>query len=332
VWVSRHPLNNSLAVFVHGIWGSRWTTWRSYLDFFQRLPTDRPELRSYDVYIFNYRTPFFGQEPPLRESVVPRLRMFLEKQAARYDTIALICHSQGGLLVKMYLLEELLNNRGERLKVDLVVTLNTPHRGADWRNPVIIIGLALAWCLKAPVVRKFYLLRQLADLAPNSSNVRFLEEHWDDRVSTVPGWVEPGRKYVKSIAICGLQDWLVSRRSGEGFYVDEKNATFNGHPVNSEELARYVGYLLAGYENPAKLNKELEQIYSDRHRLAQHRGECMNEASTIMSAHDIGPPSFVNARAHCFAHEFKEAFARHPLRKLPLMDAFRSYVRRMLLD
>jgi pimeloyl-ACP methyl ester carboxylesterase len=332
VWVSRHPLNNSLAVFIHGIWGSRWTTWRSYLDFFQRLPTDQPELRSYDVYLFTYPTPFLGSEPPLREIVVPELRMFLESQAPHYDTVALVCHSQGGVLAKLYILEELLQDRGQRLKVDLIVTLNTPHRGASLRNPIIVLGIALGRCLKAPVIRKFYLLRQLADLAPNSANIRFLEEHWDAHVSHTPGTGEADRKYIKSIAICGLQDWLVSNHSAEGFYADQMNATFNGHHVDSEALANYVGYLLSGYENPADLNRELEQIYSIPQQLAQHRDNWIREASTIMAGHGLVPETFIAARAHCFAHEFRRAFERHPSRKLTLLNAFRTYVHKMLLD
>lgn len=332
MWVSRHPLNNSLVVFIHGIWGSRWSTWRSYLDFFQRLPTNRPELRSYDVYIFNYPTPRLGKQPPLREAVVPQLRMFLDMEGARYDTITLICHSQGGVLAKLYILEELLNGHGTQLKIDFVITLNTPHRGADWRNPIIAFGLLLAWFLKAPIIRRLYLLRQLADLSPTSSNIHFLEDHWDDRISNVPGLVETGRRYIKSIAICGLTDWLVSRRSAEGFYLDDKNETFNGHHVDSEPLARFVAYVLSGYENPSGLNQQLEQIYSNSQLRAQHLSNSASQASTIMSGQGMGPQTFVDARAQCFAHEFKDAFARHPSRKLTLPDAFCSYVRKMLFD
>jgi pimeloyl-ACP methyl ester carboxylesterase len=333
VWVSRHPLNNSLAVFIHGIWGSRWVTWRSHVDFFQRLPTERPELRSYDVYLFTYSTPCFGQEPPLRESIVHELRMFLEGVRARYDTVVLVCHSQGGLLAKMYILEELLNDRGATMNIDLVITLNTPHRGADWRNPFLLFGLAVAELLsRTPIIRRLYILRQLRDLNPWGGNIRFLENNWDTHISTVPGTAETNRRYIRSIAICGLKDWLVSMASAEGFYVDEKDATFNGHSVDSEQLASYVGHLLSGYDNPAPLKREFEEIYSDPDRLQLHVAECIQKASTIMNGMGIQPASFVSSRSQCFAREFRSAFARHPLRKLSLMDAFLRYVRKLLED
>jgi hypothetical protein len=78
------------------------------------------------------------------------------------------------------------------------------------------------------------------------------------------------------------------------------------------------------------LNQELEGIYSDSRQLALHRRQWINEASSIMAGRGIEPESFVAARAQCFAHEFRGAFERHPSRKLTLLDAFLSYVRKML--
>jgi pimeloyl-ACP methyl ester carboxylesterase len=96
VWVSRHPLNNSLAVFVHGIWGSRWATWRSHLDFFQRIYKQRPALTSFDIYFFHYKTGI--QQPPLYPVITKQLKEFLDKEGGRYDTVVLVCHSQGGIV------------------------------------------------------------------------------------------------------------------------------------------------------------------------------------------------------------------------------------------
>src|SRR4029077_11545391 len=120
--------------------------------------------------------------------------------------------------------------------------------------------------------------------------------------------------------------------SAEGFYVDEKDATFNGHSVDSEQLASYVGHLLSGYENPASLKRELEEIYSDPDRMQLHEAACVQKASSVMNGKGIQPPNFVSSRAQCFAHEFRRAFERHPLRRLSLMDAFSRYVRTMLED
>src|SRR5262245_16115241 len=134
MWVSRHPLNNSLAIFIHGIWGSRWHTWRSYVDFFQRLPSEMAQLRGFDVYLFTYDSPYFGAQPPIRDVAVRELRIFIEREKSRYDTVILVGHSQGGLVAKLYIVEELLQGHAQTMPVDFIITLNTPHRGANWKN------------------------------------------------------------------------------------------------------------------------------------------------------------------------------------------------------
>src|SRR5712664_669912 len=172
MWVSRHPLNNSLAVFVHGIWGSRWETWRSHLDFFQRIYKQRPALTSFDIYFFHYKTGI--QQPPLYPCITNELKEFLDKEARAYDTVVLVCHSQGGIVGKRYILEELIQGRGQSLKVDLILTLNTPHRGARWwTHP----ALALARCANTVSrMGRGRFLRQMAELSAFSKNVRFLEK------------------------------------------------------------------------------------------------------------------------------------------------------------
>lgn len=175
MWVSRHPLNNSLAVFVHGIWGSRWVTWKSQVDFFQRIHKQRPALSSYDVFLFNYDTGKFRQ-PPLYPNITNALKTFLEQEGERYDAIALVCHSQGGIVGKRYILEELIKGRGDGLKVDLIVTLNTPHRGARWCVHPALFGAGAVNLVSR--LRRGNLLRQMAELHALSGNVRFLKRNW----------------------------------------------------------------------------------------------------------------------------------------------------------
>jgi pimeloyl-ACP methyl ester carboxylesterase len=328
MWVSRHPMNNSLAVFIHGIWGSRWTTWRSYVDFFQRLPTEHADLRSYDIYLFTYDTPRFGAQPPLRETIVPRLRAFLGAERAHYDTVALVGHSQGGILAKLYIIDELLAERGAELAVDLIITINTPHRGADWRNPLVLAGLLVSSLLNRMWgLRRLWLMRQLADLSPWSANIRLLATHWDSCLSVQPGTVTPTCRYVRSIAICALRDWMVSIRSAEGFYADEKNATFDRHAVDSAE---FVGSFLAHHDDPASRRRELTACHATPELAAAHRGAWAARAAAIIDSLGVWPPHYAQQRAWCFAHEFRPAFTKRPLRRLPLTQAFERYVRKVL--
>jgi len=251
--VSQHPLNNSLAVFIHGIWGSRWVTWRSHVDFFQRLPTERPELRSYEFTCLPTGLLVWPRAAIARERR-HELRMFLEGARPRYDTVVLVLPQP-----RRTAGEDVHSGRTPRRSRchDEDRFCRHPQHSSSRRRlskPLFLFGLALSELLnRTPVVRRFYILRQLRDLSPWGRNVRFLEENWDTHISTVPGTAEPDHRYIRSIAICGLKDWLVSSTSAEGFYVDEKDATFNGHSVDSEQLASYVGHLLSGYENPASL-------------------------------------------------------------------------------
>jgi pimeloyl-ACP methyl ester carboxylesterase len=336
LWVSRHPLNNSLVVFIHGIWGSRWATWQSYVDFFQRLPVERPLIRSYDVYLFNYATRRLRQ-PPLY-TVVQELGNFLDDHKDRYDSIVFVCHSQGGIVGKLYILNELRAGRGGNMKIDMILTLNTPHRGADCRNPIVLLGILSGFFLsKIMIVRKFHFFRQLYDLAPFSDNIRLLKQHWGYPyiLRYQPTSVTPRSRYIRSVAISGLKDWLVSKRSAEGFEVDEKNSLFTGHSVDALVVAEDIGrYLSQQDDGPRRVKEELRDIYASPERLKSFRKDFFEEAQSILHE-NLGPgtpASYIRRRASCFVDEFRTRFNRRPLRALRLIEAFKTYVGKVLND
>lgn len=129
MWLNRHKLNNSLVVFLHGLWGSRFTTWDWFPDLLQSISAERIYC-SYDFYLFQYKTGL-PRQPPFEPFVLSSLDQFLiqPQVQGKYATIVLICHSQGGVLAKLYVLDKLSTGRGHELKVDMIITLNTPHRG-----------------------------------------------------------------------------------------------------------------------------------------------------------------------------------------------------------
>src|SRR5262249_19455140 len=135
MWFNRHPLNNSLVVFVHGIFGDVWATWHGLPAMIQHMADHDAWVRSFDFYSFAYDSRPLHQ-PPLRPYAVDLLRQKLATIETKYDTIAFIAHSQGGLLSKMFILEELLAGNGRNLKIDLLITLGTPHAGRKLLNPL----------------------------------------------------------------------------------------------------------------------------------------------------------------------------------------------------
>jgi pimeloyl-ACP methyl ester carboxylesterase len=324
MWLSRHPLNNSLVVFIHGIFGSRWTTWRSYVDFFQLLPYEQPLLRSYDIFLFEYQTRGLRQLR-LDPDVVMHLRQFLAdpQQREKYETIVLVCHSQGGILGKLYILHELMKGRGAELRVDMIITLCTPHRGIAWLNPL--------WKLKnMPWFRDWKMLRQLSDLASKSSNIQFLSRHWGDHwISPKACPAAPKRRYIRSIAITGLKDFLVSEASARGFNVDVKDTMVSGHSVDSEKVINYVARsYLKEHLDPYELEKQLNAT-----KRAQCQKElCLAATGEIALHRRAAVADYRRHRPFCFVEDFWDIFPRHPMRNLDLQAAFVAYVKRSLLD
>jgi hypothetical protein len=67
MWLNRHKLNNSLVVFLHGLFGSRWGTWRFLPDLLEVILASDPRVRSYDAYLFDYSSSF-RRQPALGRS------------------------------------------------------------------------------------------------------------------------------------------------------------------------------------------------------------------------------------------------------------------------
>ena len=330
MWVSRHPLNNSLAVFVHGIWGSRWATWRSHLDFFQRIYKQRPALTSFDIYFFHYKTGI--QQPPLYPCITNQLKEFIDSEARRYDTVALVCHSQGGIVGKRYILEELVQGRGQSLKVNLIVTLNTPHRGARWWiHPFLAVALCGNTISR---LGKGRFLRQMAELSAFSKNTRFMKKNWGaPLISNVESPAAPSSRYIRSIALASRWDLLVSKKSAEGFDNDAPNYRAGGHPVDSDEVAEYVGNCLAEHEPPLNVFRQLDNLKSDMNAWRAYESAGRTIASQeISESGNLGSRSsgYLASKTTSLVEDFPDAFRRHPLRKLDLLESFQTYVRKFL--
>src|SRR5581483_11040189 len=98
MWVNRHKLNNSLVVFLHGIFGNRWASWnaapeeKGAPDILQNWALQSQSIRSYDMYLFQYTTRYLD-EPALDPVVLDDLHTFLQKERGKYQTVVLVGHS-----------------------------------------------------------------------------------------------------------------------------------------------------------------------------------------------------------------------------------------------
>lgn len=99
---------NSLIVFVHGIGGTRNSTWgdpgTAWPDLVKR---DTEFFSGFDVYVYDYPSSIFGQS----QSVAVLGRLLRDKlseiNVAQYENVIFITHSLGGIVVREYLLDNL---------------------------------------------------------------------------------------------------------------------------------------------------------------------------------------------------------------------------------
>jgi tetratricopeptide (TPR) repeat protein len=172
------PKNKKLIIFVRGVFGSAATTWGNPRKeaFWPAMVAKDPQFANYDIYLINYRTPYFGEAPDVHETAGNELGQLLsQKIFDKYDEIYMIAHSMGGLVTKS-LLTQL--NRGQDVallrRVKGVVYLSTPAQGGD----VARIG---AWLSLNPQLGE-------QERAHLNTYIQHLEDQWiqlmDDRDTT----------------------------------------------------------------------------------------------------------------------------------------------------
>lgn len=154
-------MKKSLLLFIHGLDGSSTQSWGKFPD----LIRADDELRArFDVALDDYPTRKFGR---LFERVggldlaAEGLKSRIENIHGSYDDIAIIAHSQGGLIALRYILDRLLAT--EPLPITRIVTFATPYHGAT----SVGVGSFLGG-----------ISEQAEDLAPESNFLFRLNRDW----------------------------------------------------------------------------------------------------------------------------------------------------------
>jgi triacylglycerol esterase/lipase EstA (alpha/beta hydrolase family) len=146
-----------LVLFIHGLGGTAEGTWQR----FPELIREDPELTElYDIRTFEYSSGAIGSKPSLAISSVI-LKTEIESRYAAYSDIALIAHSQGGLVARYYIAERL--NSGQPLCVSRLLTFATPHQGSGFASLLKRVPFAS---------------QQAEDLDPNSQFLHALGVAW----------------------------------------------------------------------------------------------------------------------------------------------------------
>jgi triacylglycerol esterase/lipase EstA (alpha/beta hydrolase family) len=121
------PQLRGLVLFIHGIMGAGdASTWAQFPTL---LREDTKVSQHYDVDVFEYPTHAIRPLPSTRvPEAAKMLRAKLDTNWKKYIEIAVIAHSQGGLVTRRYIADELMASRQHR--VGRVLYFATPHLGA----------------------------------------------------------------------------------------------------------------------------------------------------------------------------------------------------------
>jgi len=328
--IATHPYNNSLVVLIHGIMSNRYLAWEGALDMIQSIHSEgSASLRSYDYYAFGYESGYVVQ-PPIDRGF-DALRSLISQP--RYDTVVLIGHSQGGVFAKLFVLHELSASRGRDLKVDIVITLDSPHRGPQpWIYPAVVLGGIWKHIF---LLNRFPLFRQAADLGFRSRFLNQLRTEWNDKwIAGDPCPPQPKRRHIRTYTVSGTRlpfppvKLVVSERSARGFKIDQ--------PLSTPPAQRVAWGLGHGIAAMRAYRHQIEQILSDHD--SEGIGNIVGQAAGAPAADlkaallDHYGPADLPCEIECWRRRFVEAFPLRPLRKLPFGKALEKFVKLRLTN
>ncbi|MFI7026104.1 alpha/beta fold hydrolase [Micromonospora sp. NPDC049900] len=128
-------MSGTAVVFVHGFLSSA-DTWAE----FTRLVAQDDALTGLHVHTFGYESPLVSLNPlrriPHLDDIADDLRTYLAQDLADHSRLALVSHSQGGLVVQRALARMLADNPGELDRLRLVLMYACPNAGSDLALPL----------------------------------------------------------------------------------------------------------------------------------------------------------------------------------------------------
>jgi pimeloyl-ACP methyl ester carboxylesterase len=187
------PTKAALLLFIHGWWSSSGTAWGKFPQFARE---DAVLSERYDVDVFDYETAPTGDGYSVAE-IAQLLRTRMETDWRDYPEVAIIAHSQGGLVARRHI-ADCFNNEG-RCRVTRVLFFATPHSGAllaklASKVPFVQSLLhpqTLGLAYDSPELRALYLAEAECE-AHLRVRTKFVVAAEDDMVTRMSAWGSHG--------------------------------------------------------------------------------------------------------------------------------------------
>jgi len=136
-YVKQIPGNQSVIVFVHGIFGDSISTWTSQNGaYWPSLLSSDSFFSSYDIYVYEYPSRFFGGNFSIDEIADNMRLLFDADEILNYNDIIFVSHSMGGLATRAYLNK----NRDAAARVRLAYFYSTPTTGSELASIATLIN------------------------------------------------------------------------------------------------------------------------------------------------------------------------------------------------
>jgi pimeloyl-ACP methyl ester carboxylesterase len=324
MWINRNRDNNSLIVFLHGLFGDRFDTWDHILDLLQGMVQQGsdPLLASYDVFTFSYASPKRLVQHSLGDDALPALQGFFGQQTGRYATSILVGHSQGGVLARYFCLEELRAGRGDQLVADLIITLNTPHLGSNLGD----VLFPITWAsdkLRLPV------FAQAGNLSRWGEPLKTINTLWREHVPRQEVSADAFHRKVRLITYRGLKDWVVGEKSAAGLHSDSVRDVLSGHSINDPKTADRLAVDFREHKSPTELTRRAKAFLRDYDTYVKQYAGLVREKIQL---HDRGGwgDEYIDQKTNIILRDFLDDIRWRPLRCVSFNDALMGYAQRRL--
>ena len=132
-WI-RKPINGIVVVFVHGILSSGEKCWlHENGSYWPELLKDEPEFQSVGIYVYTYQTGFFSGTYSLDDVVDDLKERINLGDVLDNQKIVFVCHSMGGIVVRKFLVERIIDFFKRNILVGLYLVAS-PSLGSDYAN------------------------------------------------------------------------------------------------------------------------------------------------------------------------------------------------------